>query len=106
MKKILAAITAFSLVAASQLAWGAKVMPELKKANTDICLKMGASARGAPKAPEKMPAFCGCVSDAYWNSVPQSEYNLLLQTGKSPSLEANLEKRLDVAKAACLKKTG
>jgi len=106
MKKILATIAAFSCLAAGQQAWCAKVLPELKQANTDICMKMGASAGGAPKAPEKMPAFCGCVSDAYWDSVPQSEYNLLLQTGKSPLLEANLEKRLDLAKAACLKKAG
>ena len=105
MKRILVAIAAFSLAAASQLAWGAKVMPELKKANTEICLKMCGSARGA-RAVERDLIFCGCVSDAYWDSVPQSEYNLLVQTGKSPSLEANLEKRLDVAKAACLKKAG
>ncbi|MEO6920619.1 MAG: hypothetical protein ABI171_16685 [Collimonas sp.] len=103
MKKIFAT---FALIAVSHLAWSATVMPELKKANTDICLRMGASARGAPKAPEKMPVFCGCVSDAYWSSVPQGEYDALIHTGKSPLLEANMDKRLEIAKAACLKKAG
>jgi len=66
----------------------------------------GRAARGAPKQAEKMPAYCACVSDVYWDSVPQGEYELLIKTGKSPALEASMEKRLGLAKAACSKKAG
>ena len=110
MKKMMPALPlALTLIFSAVLlcalpAQAATVMPELKKANTEICIKMGESAPGAPNDPARMPAFCDCVSDAYWDSVPQKEYNMLTQTGASPALEAGMEKRLNLAKAACLKK--
>ncbi|PUA16775.1 hypothetical protein [Glaciimonas sp. PCH181] len=106
MKKNLDGLILTLILSCSNTAWGATVMPELKKANTEICIKMGRSAQGAPKNEAKMPAFCNCVTDTYWDSVPQAEYNLLTASGKSPSLEANMEKRLNLAKAICLKKAG
>ena len=67
---------------------------------------MGASAQGTPKNAAKLPAFCSCVSDTYWNSVPQAEYDAMIKSGKSPLLEASMETRLNLAKASCLKKSG
>ncbi|QRX81401.1 hypothetical protein [Glaciimonas sp. PAMC28666] len=85
-------------------AWAATVLPQLKQANTQVCVQMGASAQGTPKNKTKIPAFCNCVSDTYWSSVPQAEYDTLVKSGKSPLLEASMETRLNVAKASCLKK--
>ncbi|MDY7547403.1 hypothetical protein QN379_14505 [Glaciimonas sp. Gout2] len=103
--KIFSSALTLSLVCSGTV-WGATVLPQLKQANTQVCIQMGASAQGTPKNKTKLPTFCDCVSNTYWNSVPQAEYDSLIKTGKSPLLEASMEKRLNVAKASCLKKNG
>lgn len=78
----------------------------LKKKNTDLCVQVGRHVPDAPKNPKLVAPYCGCVSEAYWQSVPTAEQQALVRKGTSPGVEKNRDARMAAAQVACKKKIG
>ena len=73
---------AFALVGGA--AHAANVPQEMVDANTSFCLQIAKSPSGTridpqmPTDPAKAPAYCACVSKAYWGRVPQVDFDGML----------------------------
>ncbi len=78
----------------------------LKKANTDMCIKIGSNVPDAPKDTKLTAPYCQCVSDNYWASVPKAQQDELLTRGTSPGIQTSMDARMASAQLACKKKVG
>ena len=109
MRNCTAAFSICLLVATSgavSAASTAEVVDGLKKMNTDMCVQIGSNVPDAPKNPKLVAPYCGCVSDAYWQSVPANEQKELATKGTSQGVQKNMDARLVAAQRACKKKIG
>lgn len=84
----------------------AEVIDGLKKMNTDMCIQIGSNVPHAPKDPKLVSPYCACVSEAYWQSVPDAEQQEVISKGSSPGVRRNLNTRMLAAQAACKKQIG
>ncbi len=89
---------------------GATVPDEVKAVNTDVCMKLPEKIdKYAPADKSKRPAYCACVSETYWSSIPQVEYDgmsLEYQAGnydgpRAKSLNDHVDERLLAAEKKC-----
>ncbi len=99
-------LTSFSALFSASAAEADDRINSLKKANTDMCIKIGSNVPDAPKDAKLSAPYCGCVSDNYWASVPKSEQDELLTRGTSPGIQKNMDARMTVAQVSCKKKIG
>ena len=99
-------ITAFSTLIFAGAAAADDQINSLKKANTDMCVKIGSNVPDAPKDSKLSAPYCECVHDNYWASVPKNEQDELLARGTSPGIQKNMDARMAVAQASCKKKVG
>ena len=106
--KFVAVIFLFQMAAVSVQA--ANVAAEMKAPNTQVCIMSGARLdKNAPADKSKLKKYCECVSDEYWNSVPQKDFdgmNNEMQKGNfdgpySQSLNAHSGERLQAAGRKC-----
>lgn len=90
--------------------YAATVAENVKTANTAACMKMaGKFDKYAPTDQSKWPTYCACVSETYWRSIPQTDYDgmsLEYQAGNydgpySKSLNAHVDERLQEAEKKC-----
>jgi hypothetical protein len=113
MTKILVA-TAF-LFLLNGFAGAAKVSEELIQGNADVCATIAANPAlrkldpSLPSDSAKIPSHCRCVSNAYWDSVPQTDYEGMLverRAGqmKGPygvSIASKVHDRMTNARSSC-----
>jgi hypothetical protein len=88
---------------------GADVPAEMKSMNTKLC--MGATAVVDPQAPKdkaQIPKYCECVTDSYWASVPQSEYEGMIAESRrgiegpaTRKMDGQLDARMKAAQKKC-----
>lgn len=90
--------------------YAADVANDVKAANTAACMKMaGKFDKYAPADQSKWPIYCACVSETYWRSIPQTDYNgmsLEYQSGNydgphAKSLNDHVDERLQAAEKQC-----
>ncbi len=88
----------------------ATVVDDVKAANTTACMQMaGKFDKHAPADKSQWPTYCGCVSEMYWRSVPQTDYDGMsreYQAGNydgaySKSLNDHVDERLQAAQKKC-----
>lgn len=98
------------LMLATLATHAATVPDEVKAANTTACMQMaGKLDKYAPADKSQWPAYCGCVSDTYWRSVPQTDYDGMAQEyqagnydgSHSKSLNDHVDERLQAAQTKC-----
>lgn len=96
-------------------AHAANVPPQLVDANAQVCVRMDSNAKlkaldkYAPADASRVPAYCSCLSKAYWASVPQADYDgMMAETAagnlKGPhslAIQAAISARNEAAKKSC-----
>jgi len=106
--KFVVIFSAFQL--ATMSAQAANVAAEMKTPNTKVCIMSGAQLdKNAPTEKSKLKRYCECVSDEYWDSVPQNDFDEMnneMQKGNfdgpySKSLSAHSGERLQAAGKKC-----
>ena len=103
-------VVIFAIQLAGSCAQAANVSAEIKAPNTQVCIMSGAQMdKNAPTEKSKIKKYCECVSDEYWISVPQRDFdgmNNEMQKGNfdgpySRSLNAHSGERLQAAGKKC-----
>ena len=110
--------TVLALSAWVTTATAADVPEGMKQGNTQLCLQTaGKKIAGqlldphAPKQKDQIPAYCNCVSDAYWASVPQADFDAMLAELKrdqfngpaAKAIGSKVNTRLEAAQKKCSK---
>ncbi len=100
------------------MATAADVPNEMKQSNTDLCLQTaGKKIAGqqldpyAPTQKDRIPTYCNCVSNAYWASVPQADFDAMmaeLQRDQingpaAKAIGSKVDARLEAAQKKCSK---
>lgn len=102
MQNTMVALLGFAILTNSAIAEDR--LDDLKKINTEMCIRAGAHVAGAPSDAKLTEPYCNCVTQAYWESVPKSEVAELMAGGSSLGIRTNQKARMDAAKSACKKK--
>lgn len=59
-------------------ALAAAIPGDMREGYVQACRTFGAKDPSAPQDPAKLAKYCECVTDAYWDSVPQEELDGML----------------------------
>lgn len=108
-------LVAAALVVALSPARSANVPPEMVALNEKMCVELNSRPETksldklAPSDAAKIPGYCHCYSKAYWDSVPQADYDGMMAEHKagetkgphSLALRAALKERNEAAKKSC-----
>jgi len=98
------------LVLLALSAQAASVPKEMMGANTLACMQGGALLdKNAPADKAKWPIYCQCVSEQYWRTIPQADYDGMMseyQAGNfngahGKALNEHAEERLQAAGKKC-----
>lgn len=73
----------------------------LKQTDTNICMRGGNTAPGAPKNLKLVRGYCTCVVDTYWAQVSKAEVEQLMSSGYAPAIDRRKDERMATASAAC-----
>jgi len=104
----------FALLSLSiaSLACGANVPQAMKTQNTETCKAFASKFDSlAPKDQTLIPKYCECVTETYWASVPQADFDAMtsdFQSGnpKGPgalAVSSRRHERMQAAKTSCSK---
>jgi len=94
----------------ASLACGADIPQAMKTQNTEACKALASKFDPlAPKDQTLIPKYCECVTETYWASVPQADFDAMtsdFQHGnpKGPgalAVSSRRQERMQAAKMSC-----
>lgn len=73
----------------------------IKQIERNACVRLGNTGPGAPKNLKLAPKYCECVARTYWDNIPKTEVDEVMNNGQSAAVDKRREERMAEARAAC-----